>query len=149
MKILLATDGSEFSLAAAKACCRMINFSKPAMIKIINVIDVIPPPMRPFSKDNYVAEEKASKRAAEIIVEETHLIMREFLENTNADIETKTIRGDAKNVITKEAEDWGADLIVVGSHGFGFWSRALLGSVSDAVVRYSKCSVLVVRRDES
>lgn len=149
MKILLATDGSEFSLAAAKACCRMINFSKPAKIRIINVIDLIPPPMRPLSKDSYPAEEKASKRAAEIIVEETLLKMREFLDNTNVDIETKTISGEAKNVIAKEAEDWEADLIIVGSHGYGFWSRALLGSVSDAVVKYSKCSVLVVQKDKT
>ena len=37
------------------------------------------------------------------------------------------------------------DLIVVGSHGRGFWGR-LLGSVSDGVVHHAPCSVLVVRK---
>ena len=38
-----------------------------------------------------------------------------------------------------------ADLIVVGSHGRGFWGR-LLGSVSNGVVHHAPCSVLVVRK---
>ena len=45
----------------------------------------------------------------------------------------------------EEAQNWGADLIIVGSHGYGFWSRALLGSVSNAVINHAPCSVLVVR----
>jgi nucleotide-binding universal stress UspA family protein len=47
------------------------------------------------------------------------------------------------------AEEIGADLIVVGSRGSGGLSRALMGSVSDSVVRHSHCPVLVVRADES
>jgi nucleotide-binding universal stress UspA family protein len=52
-------------------------------------------------------------------------------------------------MITEEAQKWEADLIIVGSHGQSFWSRALLGSVSNAVVNHAPCSVLVVKmRDE-
>jgi len=48
-------------------------------------------------------------------------------------------------VILDEAESWGADLIVLGSHGYNAWKRFLLGSVSQAVVSHAKCSVEVVR----
>jgi hypothetical protein len=52
---------------------------------------------------------------------------------------------NAFGVILDEAERWGADLIVVGSHGYRAWERFLLGSVSQAVVSHAKCSVAVVR----
>ena len=46
------------------------------------------------------------------------------------------------------AEELGADLVVLGSRGLGGIRRALMGSVSDSVVRNAHCSVLVVRREE-
>ena len=53
--------------------------------------------------------------------------------------------GVPKQVILDEAERWGADLIVVGSHGYSAWDRFLLGSVSNAVAAHAKCSVEIVR----
>jgi nucleotide-binding universal stress UspA family protein len=55
------------------------------------------------------------------------------------------VPGSPRPVILDEAEDWGADLIVVGSHGYSAWKRLVLGSVSQAVVSHAKCSVEVVR----
>ena len=46
------------------------------------------------------------------------------------------------------AEELGADLIVMGSRGLGGVRRALMGSVSDSVVRHAHCPVLVVRPDK-
>ena len=46
------------------------------------------------------------------------------------------------------AEEIGADLIVIGSRGFGGMKRALLGNVADSVVRHAHCPVLVVRPSE-
>ena len=54
-------------------------------------------------------------------------------------------KGDAKSVIVDYAGKWGADLIVVGSHGLTGLKRVLMGSVSAAVMRDAKCSVQVVR----
>lgn len=48
-----------------------------------------------------------------------------------------------------EADTWGADLIVVGSHGHTGMMRWLLGSVATAIVRHASCSVEVVRKRES
>jgi nucleotide-binding universal stress UspA family protein len=47
--------------------------------------------------------------------------------------------------IVKAAEEWQADLIVIGSHGRGGVGRALLGSTAETVMRHSRCPVLVVR----
>jgi len=47
--------------------------------------------------------------------------------------------------IVNAAKDWPADLIVIGSHGRGGITRALLGSVAEGVMRHAPCPVLVVR----
>ena len=53
--------------------------------------------------------------------------------------------GSPKRIIVEEAETWGADLVVVGSHGYRSWERMLLGSVSQAVAAHAECSVEIVR----
>jgi len=60
-------------------------------------------------------------------------------------VETDVTMGSPRQGILDAAKEWGADLIVVGSHGYGFWSRALLGSVSQAVASHAKCSVMIAR----
>jgi nucleotide-binding universal stress UspA family protein len=54
--------------------------------------------------------------------------------------------GMPEQILLETAKEWNADLIVVGSHGRGFWGRMLLGSVTDALVHHAPCSVLVVRQ---
>ncbi|MBK6590709.1 MAG: universal stress protein [Acidobacteria bacterium] len=49
-------------------------------------------------------------------------------------------------MVVEAAEEWNADMIVVGFARPRFWSRALLGSISDSVCKHAKCSVLVVRK---
>jgi nucleotide-binding universal stress UspA family protein len=53
--------------------------------------------------------------------------------------------GKPAQVIVETADDLDADLVVVGSHGRGFWRRLSLGSVSDAVSHHASCSVLIVK----
>jgi nucleotide-binding universal stress UspA family protein len=61
-------------------------------------------------------------------------------------ITTAVIDGSPKSAILEEAETFGADLIVVGSHGYGAVDRFMLGSVSHAVSLHAKCSVEIVRK---
>lgn len=150
MKILVATDGSEFSLAAARKCCELANIDKDTTIKIVSVIESITP-IEPFgtSDEYYILAQKAARGAAEDIVEETQNEMLKKLGDRRITIETEAISGPPKATIIEEAEDWGADLIVVGSQGRGFWGRMLLGSVSNSIVRHAHCSVLLVRSEET
>ena len=62
------------------------------------------------------------------------------------EIITKIISGSAREAILDEAERWGADLIVLGSHSYNGWQRFLLGSVSHAVATHAHCSVEIVRQ---
>ncbi len=57
----------------------------------------------------------------------------------------KTVEGDPQEQILLVADELKANLIVIGSHGRNFLGRAVLGSVSDAVVSHAKCSVEVVK----
>ena len=64
----------------------------------------------------------------------------------NAQIGQVLLRtGDAREVINQAAHEVDADLIVMGTHGRRGVSRALLGSVTESVVRTAPCPVLTVR----
>jgi hypothetical protein len=60
-------------------------------------------------------------------------------------ITAKTLEGVPHEVIVREAEDLGADLIVLGSHGYGPIRRAILGSVAAAVAVEAPCAVEIIR----
>jgi universal stress protein A len=60
-------------------------------------------------------------------------------------VETAVEVGDIREKIIDRASDWGADLIVVGSHGRSGIQRFLLGSVAEFVARNAHCSVEIVR----
>jgi len=62
------------------------------------------------------------------------------------DAKTKVILGHPRKEISAYAREWGAELILVGSHGHGAIGRFLLGSVAQAVLRTAPCSVEIVRR---
>jgi nucleotide-binding universal stress UspA family protein len=54
--------------------------------------------------------------------------------------------GNARVLILDQAKEWGADLIVLGSHGRRGVERLMLGSVSESVAIYAHCSVEVIRQ---
>jgi nucleotide-binding universal stress UspA family protein len=60
-------------------------------------------------------------------------------------VTTKVLEGVPHEVIVQEAADWGADLIVLGSHGYGAVKQALLGSVAAGVAAEASCAVEIVR----
>ena len=62
---------------------------------------------------------------------------------------TEIHKGYAKRIILDEADHWGANLIVVGSHGYSGFKRLLLGSVSQAVASHAKCSVEIVHSQKA
>ena len=145
MKILLAVDGSTFSDTAVNEVAAR-PWPAGSEVKIISVIE---PPLMPTVEtwalpDNYYDEiERAAEEQARAIVGKA--AGRFHAAQPNLTVATALIRGYPKHAILDEAESWGADLIVVGSHGYSGVTRLLLGSVSQAVASHAKCSVEIVR----
>jgi nucleotide-binding universal stress UspA family protein len=90
-----------------------------------------------ISQQQVSSAEQITRRAADALKE------------TGLSIETAVREGDPRSVIVDEAAEWGADLIVVGSHGRTGLTRWLLGSVAQAIVGHASCSVEVVRQRRS
>jgi nucleotide-binding universal stress UspA family protein len=63
---------------------------------------------------------------------------------SEATVEARTREGEAGEGILEEAQDWDADLIVLGTHGFGFFDRLMLGRTSLYVLRHGHRATLVV-----
>ena len=147
MKVLVATEGSEFSKAAIDKCCMILDRSTDTDIRIVAASKPAVVPAEPFalSAEYIRAIDEDSRRRAEDVVTRAEQEIRKRLPLIGDKLTTTVSSGAPAQVIVDEAEKWEADLIVVGSHGYGFWQRALLGSVSNAVVHHAPCSVLVVR----
>jgi nucleotide-binding universal stress UspA family protein len=151
MKILIATDGSDFSRKAVEKCCEILGKGGDAQFKIISLVErVAPMATEPFaiSGDYFLRLETDLKKQSENAVAEAREIIRQKIGGENVRIEGEVFTGNVKRIIVDEAKDFKADLIVTGSHGYGFFDRMLLGSVSDFVVHHAPCSVLVVKSVE-
>lgn len=147
MKVLLATEGSEFSQAAIEKCCKMFDESENTEIRIISAAEPLFVASEPFAVSAEYAREvdSAALEKAKDAVSQAESSIRDSYPDLGVGLTTKVVKGGPAQAIVAEAEEWGADLIIMGSHGYGFWQRALLGSVSNSVVHHAPCSVLVVR----
>ncbi|WJX13593.1 hypothetical protein P8452_03967 [Trifolium repens] len=98
-----------------------------------------------FSNETIDDLEEYSKKLAKSVTKRAEAICRNF-DATNINIEKVVGTGEAKNVICNAAKKLEADTLVMGSHGYGFFKRALLGSVSDYCVKNAKCPVVIVKQ---
>lgn len=146
MKILIATDGSTHSKAMLEKVANKL-FPPKTKVHIVSAYERTPiiTAVQPMgvSKKYYAEADQYSLKVAENATENATKILRK--KNPTLSITTTVIEGSPKSVILEEAEAFGADLIVVGSHGYGAVERFLLGSVSQAVALHAKCSVEIVR----
>lgn len=150
MKILLAVDGSACSDAAVE---EVANRPWPinSMVRVLNTYEMpLPPTPEGWAlPTNYFDEmDQAIRTQSQAIVNQASEKLRTKLDKT-IEVGSKSVPGSPRAVILDEADSWGADLIVIGSHGYGRLERLLLGSVSQSVVSHAKCSVEVVRCRES
>jgi nucleotide-binding universal stress UspA family protein len=143
MKILLAIDDSKFSEAAVET---VIEQARPhsAEIRILHVVEsppiLVARNLGGFDSALETALESQKQHAEEVVAKAAKLLRARGLKVTAA-LET----GDPKSKILDVAEEWHADLIVLGSHGRKGLDRFLIGGVSDAVSRHACCSVQIVR----
>lgn len=147
MRVLFATDGGKQS-DMAFAAIKRLSLADGDEIKLISVVDMALP-MAIDLYGGYLPDtsdlEKAARENAVKIVESGAEKVRSFADPEKVQISTDVLFGSPESRIVETAEEWKADLIVVGSHGYSRWERLLLGSVSDSVVHHAPCSVLVIR----
>ena len=146
MKILLAIDGSPCSDAAVEEVSRR-PWPDGSSIKVLTAFELpVPPTPEGWALPvNYFEEmDVALRKQAQNIVDGAIAKLKPKLPKSTS-IDAQILPGSPRAAILDEAENWGADLIVVGSHGYRAWERFLLGSVSQSVVSHAKCSVEVVR----
>lgn len=149
MKILLAIDGSVYSDAAIT---EVMERTWPAGSEV-RIISAVEPAYLPAAEPWAIAptyygelDQAAQKRARDAVDSAAKKLTGQ--PEKALLVTTATPTGSPKQVILDEAEEWKADLIVLGSHGYGAWNRLLLGSVSNAVATHAKCCVEIVRRPQ-
>ncbi len=142
-KILLAIDGSEEAALAAQAATEL---SKETGSEA-HVTYVLPAPEELVGHHWYSAEVRES------VLEQAQSEAQQFLEGRAEElraegakiVDTHLRTGEPDKEIIRLSEEIGATMIVMGSRGLGAVRRALMGSVSDSVVRHAHCPVLVMR----
>lgn len=142
MRLLLATDGSPFSLEAARSVARR-PWPAGTRIRVVSVAQTVRPLANPWaipSRDE-ARLNRETRRAAQDAVKTA----RGLLEGAPLALSSAVLTGDPKSRLIEACRDWQADLVVVGSHGRHGLDRLLLGSVSEAIAAHSPCSVEVIR----
>ena len=133
--IVLATDGSRYSTAAREKAINLAH-SYGGAIKAVSVVDITDEfyTQAPELLENLIKEAKG-------FVEN----IRQKAEDSDVKVETLVREGETYRVITDLAKKEGADVIVMGSHGRTGVKRLLMGSVTEKVIGYAACPVLVVK----
>ena len=150
-KILLATDGSREAESAARTAADLAQKTH-SELHVVHAFGIAPvgPPVYPEATDlqsvEYEAETEEGQRISEQRARE---VLQEEVEKVRSTVAGEhLVEGRVAPEIVGLAEEIGAGLIVMGSRGRGGIRRALMGSVSQSVVRHAHCPVLVVRDGE-
>jgi nucleotide-binding universal stress UspA family protein len=143
MHVLIATDGSDASIEAARRAAQLL---RPAdHVTLLSVLTEVPgDDAGGFEGSVYSAGEQEALWKQEL-AEAGEELERTAAALTSTAVDKRIEVGDVSGTICKVAADLNVDAIVVGSHGRGALERLLLGSVSDQVVRHAPCPVLVIR----
>jgi nucleotide-binding universal stress UspA family protein len=142
-KILLATDGSKEARLAAQAAAELSRDTGSE----VHIAYVLPSPRELRGHHLYSREVMGS------VLEQAEGEARSLLEEQAKQIgasggklaETHLERGEPDKEIVRLSEELGVGTIVIGSRGLGGLRRALMGSVSESVVRHAHCPGLIVR----
>jgi nucleotide-binding universal stress UspA family protein len=144
MKILVALDDSKCSEAATSVLTAQVK-RDGTHVRLLHVVEPFPVALAEAagSRDypDFVMARMEQREQAEALVKNAAHKLR----SAGLDVTSAVEEGDVRSVILDEAEQWHADLIVVGSHGRKGLARFLMGSVSDAVAHHALCSVEIVR----
>ena len=140
--IILATDFSDASREAGYHALLLAQTYK-AELKALHVFDtsVWNIPAQYYLTTGFEgfvdSIEEARQRGKDVLTE--------LAKSFGIKVETTFTEGDPGHEIVRVAEEFNADLIVLGTHGYTGWKRFALGSVAESVVRHAPCAVLTIR----
>jgi len=137
-KILLAVDGSEHALHAARTAADLARTVNATEFRIVVAYDFIPP---------YLGEPNL-QFAIDARLEDAKSILDNAIKEVDkipCEIHTELIEGSEAEAIINVATTRGSEVIVMGSRGRGTLAGLLLGSTSQKVVAHAPCPVLIVR----
>jgi nucleotide-binding universal stress UspA family protein len=145
-KILLATDGSSEASLALTTAADIANSTNSEL----HVAYVFPTAVqRPFP--NPILARPADEMEHELdeaMQQAQHFLDQRVDKGKQEGVsvaEAHLVRGRPDREVVHLSEEIGAGLIIMGSRGLGGVRRALMGSVSDSVVRHAHCPVMIVR----
>lgn len=137
-KILLAVDGSDHALQAARKAAELARAMNSKDLCIVVAYDFIPP---------YLGEPNMQS-AINARMDDANAFVQKAMETVGkipCEIHTELIEGSPAEAIIKVANSFKCDVIVMGSRGLGTLAGLLLGSTSQKVVAHAPCPVLIVR----
>jgi nucleotide-binding universal stress UspA family protein len=134
--ILLATDGSREARLAAATAADLANATN-SEVHVVHVGELRPTVLA----QTEVEPAQLEREARELLDEQVRRV-----EEAGGTVKEAHLRlGRADEEIVDVADSMGVGLILIGSRGHGRIRRALMGSVSDSVVRHAHCPVTIVR----
>ena len=144
MKILLAIDGSKYSDATVQALAAQIR-TENAQVLVLQIVEPriysTPPQMAAGYQPEMAEIMKEQFKRAQESVDRSAATLR----SAGFEANTRVLEAEPRTGILDLANEWHADLIVLGSHGRKGLQRFMLGSVAESVARGAYCSVLIVR----
>jgi nucleotide-binding universal stress UspA family protein len=144
MKILLAVDGLKDGGWSVRDLLRR-SWPPGTEVRIISVVHPTPlvaDPILVLAASHVESRKDEQKRAARAVAEAAEQVANGA---PTLQVSTQILEGSPKKLIVEEAERWGADLILLGSHQHEAGGRFVLGSVARAVAHSAPCSVEIAR----
>ncbi len=134
-RVLLATDGSDASIAASQAIAE-VSWPEDTEVRVVSVVNPMIYSLEELGVTGGQSTDYAHRAIGQAL---------QTLSGAPVRISAEVIAGNAARQIIARAKEWDADLIVLGSNERRGLSRLLFGSTSAAVANRAHCSVRVVR----
>lgn len=139
-KILIAVDNSTCSEKAARVGYEIAH-TFGAQVALVNVIEPIPANVNPDMTLAPVFLETYDNSE-----DNSHILLKEIEDKYSNGVRTTylSVMDSAAHGIIQQSDEWGSNLIVIGTYGRTGLYHFLMGSVAEHVARKSACPVLIV-----
>ncbi|MBC9784002.1 universal stress protein [Heliobacterium chlorum] len=146
-KVLLATDGSDHALKAARYACHLMKLDPEIETTVLYVYDLSHQYLLGADGAVFFDIDAAREKMDEVgkaVLDKT----MEIFSEQGLVCQLEATFGHPAFVVVDTAEERGVDLIIMGSRGMGEFRSFLAGSVSDRVFHLAKCPVMIIKDEK-